>query len=259
MWKETGMEKIIENLIIDYVNKYMENPKVKTKWKKPLVAFANARDPLFDKLKEVANPDHLMPEDILEGSNTVITYFLPFIESIPISNINGRTSSMEWAMAYIETNNMIGSLNDYIIESIKEMGYKADKLNPAMNMDYEKLISVWSNRHVAYIAGLGTFGLNNMLITRSGCCGRLGNVVTNMELKATKRPDREYCLFKHNGSCAYCADKCVNDALFRDRFDRFKCFQMCKKNDSIHDGLGGEAQVCGKCLTVVPCSFDNPV
>lgn len=254
-----NMEKKIESLIVDYVNKYMENPEVVTKWKKPLVAFGDAEDPLFEKMKEVANPLHLMPEDILKGAKTVITYFLPFVESIPISNMSGRNSSTEWARAYIETNIMIAKLNDYIMQSIEEMGYEAAKLNPELNMDYEKLTSVWSNRHVGYIAGLGTFGLNNMLITKNGCCGRLGNVVTNLKLKASKRPDKEYCLFKHNGSCAFCADKCVNGALFRDRFDRVKCFEMCLENDNIHRELGGEAQVCGKCLTVVPCSFDNPI
>ncbi|MDR7856502.1 hypothetical protein [Tissierella sp.] len=253
------MEKTIEKIISDYVNKYMENPEVKTKWKKPLIAFADAGDPLFHKLREVANPEHFFPRDILDGAKTVITYFLPFDESIPNSNIEGRNSSKEWARAYIETNKLIGSLNDYLIESIEEMDYKAAKLNPALNMDYEKLISLWSNRHVAYIAGLGTFGLNNMLITKSGCCGRLGNVVTNMKIEATQRPDREYCLYKYDGSCGYCVDRCVNDALFKDKFDRFKCFDMCLENDNIHNELGGEAQVCGKCLTIVPCSFKVPV
>lgn len=253
------MEKVIENLIIDYVNKYMEDPGVTTKWKKPLIAFADAMDPLFLKLKEVANPEHLLAEDILKGAETVITYFLPFDESVSISNAEGRNSSTEWARAYVETNNLIHSLNDYLIKSIEKMDYKSAKLNPEINIDYEKLISVWSNRHVAYIAGLGTFGLNNMLITKNGCCGRLGNVVTNMKIESTKRPDKEYCLFKYNGSCGYCVDKCVNDALFKDKFDRFKCFEMCLENDNIHNGLGGEAQVCGKCLTVVPCSFKNPV
>lgn len=253
------MEKVIENLIINYVDKYMESPGVTTKWKKPLIAFADARDPLFLKLKEVANPEHLLPEDILKGAETVITYFLPFDESISISNTDGRNSSIEWAKAYIETNNLIQGLNDYLIQSIEEMEYKSAKLDPAINIDYEKLISVWSNRHVAYVAGLGTFGLNNMLITQNGCCGRLGNVVTNMKIESTKRSNIEYCLFKYNGSCGYCVDKCVNNALFKDSFDRFKCFDMCLENDNIHSGLGGEAQVCGKCLTVVPCSFKNPV
>lgn len=253
------IEKKIEKIIGDYVKNYMENPEVKTIWMKPIVAFASADDPTFEKLKEVANPNHLMPDDILLGSKSVITYFLPFDESISISNMNGRHSSKEWARAYVETNKMIGKLNDFIIDTINEMGNKAAKLDSKLNMDYEKLISVWSNRHVAYIAGLGTFGLNNMLITKNGCCGRLGNVVTDLKLKPTKRPKYEYCLYKYNGSCGYCADKCVNDALYRDRFDRFKCFEMCLENDKLHSNLKDEVQVCGKCLTVVPCSFNNPV
>ncbi len=36
------MEDKIRSLIIDYVNNYMENPKVITRWKDPLVAFASA-------------------------------------------------------------------------------------------------------------------------------------------------------------------------------------------------------------------------
>lgn len=253
------IERNIEKIISDYVKDYMKDPEIKTVWKKPLVAFASAEDPLFEKLKEVANPNHLMPEDILPGAKSVITYFLPFDESIPISNMNGRYSSLEWARAYIETNRLIGKLNDHLIEKIEGMGSNTAKLDPKLNMDHEKLISMWSNRHVAYIAGLGTFGLNNMLITKDGCCGRLGNVVTDLELEATKRPEHEYCLFKYNGSCAYCADKCVNEALYRDRFDRFKCYEMCLENEKLHSDLKAEVQVCGKCLTVVPCSFNNPV
>jgi len=201
----------------------------------------------------------LLPEDILEGANSAITYFLPFVESIPTSNNVGRNSSVEWAKAYIETNKLIASLNDYLIKAIKEMGYMAAKLEPSLNMDYEKLTSVWSNRHVAYVAGLGRFGLNNMLITENGCCGRLGNIVTNIELKPTKRPENEYCLYKYDGSCKICVDRCVNDALFIDDFNRHKCFEICEENHEIHNSLGGEAQVCGKCLVDLPCSFTNPV
>src|SRR5690606_38338140 len=103
IYMSEDMGKKIENLIVDYVTEYMKNPEIKTIWKKPIVAFASADDLLFHKLKEVANPDHLIPEDILPEAKSVITYFLPFDESIPISNMNGRNSSVEWATAYIET------------------------------------------------------------------------------------------------------------------------------------------------------------
>jgi epoxyqueuosine reductase QueG len=252
------MENILQRLIDDFVKEYMKNDDVKTRWKKPLVAFADATDPLFHKLREVANPEHLLPEDILSEARTVITYFLPFEEFISESNIGSRNSSEIWARAYVETNRLISSTNDFLIDSIRDMGYNASKLNPKLNMDYEKLLSVWSNRHVAYIAGLGTFGLNNMLITKKGCCGRLGNVVTDLLIEPTERPKTEYCLSKYNGSCTACVDNCVNDALFTDEFNRFKCYDMCKDNHGRYSTLGGEADVCGKCLVGIPCSYENP-
>ena len=69
------MEKVIKDIIYNYVDKYMENPDIVSRWKKPLIAFADAKDPLFSKLKEVANPNHLLPEDILEGANSAILFF----------------------------------------------------------------------------------------------------------------------------------------------------------------------------------------
>ena len=40
--------------------------------------------------------------------------------------------------------------------------------------------STWSERHVAYAAGLGTFGLSRGLITARGIAMRCGSVVTDL-------------------------------------------------------------------------------
>lgn len=52
-----------------------------------------------------------------------------------------------------------------------------------------------------------------MLITKKGCCGRVGSVVTDIELMPTPRIDEEYCLYKNNGTCKKCIEKCVNSAF----------------------------------------------
>ncbi len=49
------MEKKFEELIVSYVDNYMQNAEIKSRWKKPLVAFAAADDPLFIKLKAFSN------------------------------------------------------------------------------------------------------------------------------------------------------------------------------------------------------------
>lgn len=252
----------IENSILDQIKKtilnYQNQEGVSTRWKEPIIAYADPNDPIFDQLKEVAFEEHLSPYDILESAKTLVAYFLPFEDFVWESNIGGRIASIEWAKSYIETNILIGLINDDLIEWLKNEGYEAAKLPPEKNMDYENLKSVWSNRHVAYIAGLGKFGLNNMFITEKGCCGRLGNILTSLKIQATKRSESENCLYKHNGSCGLCVDRCVNDALFTDDFDRFKCYEMCKENIIIYKELGF-ASVCGKCLVGLPCSSNNPV
>ena len=72
---------------------------------------------------------------------------------------------------------MFPKLNDYIIEKIEDMGYKAAVCKVAGDFDNAILKSKWSHRHMARVAGLGTFGINNMLITEEGCCGRYFSIV----------------------------------------------------------------------------------
>lgn len=250
------MKLSIEKVIDDTVREYEKHEAISTRWKKPLVAYADAADPLFKILKQVAAPDHYEPIDINSDAKSVITYFLPFEDSVVESNTRGTECSREWAMAYIETNKLIAEINDRLIRLLNDSGWRTEKLPKELNMNRDTLKSVWSNRHVSYIAGLGTFGINNMLITENGCCGRLGNVVTSLQIEPTKRPDREYCLKKLDGSCGLCVDKCMVGALDVG-FDRFGCNEVLKVNATGFRDLG-EAQCCGKCLTGLPCSTRNP-
>ncbi len=96
---------------------------------------------------------------------------------------------------------LISNLNDFLCEELEKIGANSYAIPGSYNFDSEKLVSDWSQRHIAFIAGLGTFGLNNMLITEKGCCGRIGSIITSLELEPTKRPENEYCLYKHNNSC----------------------------------------------------------
>ena len=54
------------------------------------------------------------------------------------------------------------------------------------------------------------------------------------------------------------AARCVGDALSAERFDRKRCYAVCLHNEERHRELG-KADVCGKCLAGVPCSFVDPV
>lgn len=248
----------LKSLIIDFVANYRVSLQTRTNWKPPLTAFASADDPLFLELKNIVSPSHALPHDFISDAETVISFFLPFENSVVRSNVDERKCSKEWAVAYVETNRLIQDLNIDIDRYLSERGFRSAIIPATHNYNPESLMSDWSHRHVAYIAGLGKFGINNMLITEKGCCGRIGSMVTSAYIAPTPRDGSEYCLYQFNGSCGKCIDRCVVEALFVDSFERKKCYSMCLENDKYHSDLK-LTDVCGKCLVGVPCSFRNPV
>lgn len=248
----------IKNLINKFLVEYEKQDNIKSSWRTPIVKFLSVEDEGLLKLKEIISPTHASPKDFLEDAKTIISYFIPFSKEIVESNKGERESSREWAIAYVETNELIKQLNIYINNELSKLGYNSTIIPATHNFDEKKLISDWSHRHIAYLAGLGSFGLNNMLITEKGCCGRVGSIITNLKISSDKQVLKERCLYKVKGICKACVDKCVNDALKIDGFDRHKCYEMCLINAESHKEYG-LTDVCGKCLVGLPCSISSPV
>ncbi|MBQ4093135.1 MAG: epoxyqueuosine reductase [Firmicutes bacterium] len=225
----------------------------------------------MEQLKELVHPDHDMPQNVLPGAKTIIAYFMPFREEIGNTNKEGRLSSVEWAKAYEKTNAFLYSMNDELIAFLGERGICAAVSSEAGMYDDTILKSKWSQRHIAYYCGLGTLGINNMLITEAGCCGRISTVVTDLDVEHNDVINEEYCLFKRNGSCGACIRRCPVNALTEKGYDRRKCNGLCDENAAVHVGycdtpsytlstdndLVG-SNTCGKCLIGVPCTYRIP-
>lgn len=254
-------KQLVFNWIKEFIEDYPNSHNVETKWREPVIGIANAEDPLYLELKTIISPTHALPQEIVPGAKSVIVYFVPFAESIIESNILEEESSREWDYAYIETNNMLADLSDYLFNKITSLGYKASNIPPTYNYDSIKLISDWSHRSSAYIAGIGKFGINNMLITEQGCCGRIGSVITDWELEPSVREEEEYCLYKLKGICGKCIERCVNNSfrILGDEvvFDRYKCNEQIYYKIIPHWPIG-DGDACGKCMVDVPCSYSNP-
>jgi len=248
----------IRDAIERLVAEYQQRPEMVTQWRPPLVGFASADDPLFEKLREVASPSHARPRDLLPGARTVVAFFIPLGKSVAQSNIRGECASRQWAQAYVETNTLTEEVGARM-QRLLEPGEDAVAVTPAThNFDPVRLVSDWSHRHVAFIAGLGRFGVNNTLITESGCCGRWGSFVTSLELEPDVRREEESCLHRDGASCLHCAGRCPSEALSAEGFDRQKCYATCLANEERWRDLG-KADVCGKCLVGVPCTLRDPV
>lgn len=252
------MENRIRNWIEKYIEEINQNKKYQTIWKRPLVAFLRSDDEGFKELRERTENVHLMPRDILTTAESVVVYFLPFDENISRGNFGGTMASEEWAQAYVDTNNLIRDLNEKLSEFLSDFKFESKVLPPTHNFDTEKLISWWSHKHIAYLAGMGNFGLHNMLITDSGSAGRFGSIVTSMPISEEKKKSKAGCLWIENGSCGICVKNCTFGALKIDSFDRQLCYEILLKNAAFYEEKG-ISDACGKCLAKVPCSHTNPL
>lgn len=139
----------------------------------PLVGYSSAADPLYLKMKEpdVIGEHFRLPEDWLKDAKTVISFFFPFTEDVRKSNVGGKLPSSLWLHGRIEGQRFLGEFASSLAQVINAQGGKAvvpvlspefDFNNPKKNMMFN---SNWSERHIAYISGLGTFSLTRGLIT----------------------------------------------------------------------------------------------
>ena len=239
----------------------------------PLVGFAAADDPGFLALKETneaIGPHFMLPDFWLPGAKTVLSLFFPFTARVKESNRDGEKPSLEWYQARIEGHRFVAAACEYIKEILAADGFAA--IIPSQDSRFassspKKAIEGfpetlgqftcnWSERHVAYVCGLGTFGLSRGLLTAKGVAGRIGSVVTDLSLPATPKTYDEP--FAHCTLCGACAANCPAAAI-----DMEKGIAKAKDNPLCSDFLGTTRLPtghygCGKCQVLVPCESGFP-
>jgi len=242
------------DLIADFVARAVGSSTTATRYRAPLVAIAAASDPRFADLRRHVDPSHMLPDDLLPGARSVVSFFVPFAPDVVESNARNRPDvSLEWALAYVETNDLIKRITRGLARVLGDRGVRAAYAPPTGCFDRETLVSSWSHKSVAAIAGLGSFGVHRMVITDAGCGGRLGSIVVDAELLPTVAGARERCAFLRDGDCLECVRRCPVGALdAHGGIDRRLCWEQCLAVAARFRDIGA-AQACGKCATG-PCA-----
>lgn len=233
------------------MEEYCADAGIESLWREPVVKYGDVKSPLFDKLKELVDPNHYHPLDYLPQATAVLSYFLPFKREVMESNIEGTLISDLWALAYEHSNKMASYINENLCRFINDLGYDACPPSDIGMINDGFPRSKWSQRHVVYVCGHGTFGLNNMLISDRGCVGRYYSIITALPIETDPVVTEERCLYKRNGGCKLCVKRCVAEALTEKEFKRLKCLDQCNINEEIYPA----ASACGKCVVGLPCSF----
>ena len=243
----------------------------------PLIGFAAAADPLFTEYKSVIGEFHLTPGELVAASTpedpwapaTVISWVLPITDRTRASNRNETVyPSREWAKTRNFGEQFNSALRRHMVGWLAGKGYRAaaPQLMPAWREMGETAVGIassWSERHAAYAAGLGTFSLNDALITPKGIAHRLGNVITDLVLEPSERPypeRRANCLYFREGTCGACIGRCPADALSRDGHDKYRCrsYVYGAVPEAVGERYGVAATGCGLCQTKVPCEGRIP-
>jgi epoxyqueuosine reductase QueG len=252
----------------------------------PLIGFAAGDDPLFATYKEIIHKDHYHPRDMLMRHMTetlkteapvlenvsVVSFVLPIHPDTLQSNAREQEGpSRRWNHTRWSGQDFIMALSKHVVAVLEGMGAVAlaPELTPFFQIlqSSDTLASNWSQRHMAYAAGLGTFSLNDGFITKKGMAMRCGSVVTDVKLVPSARPYAHHlanCLFFATGKCGACIQRCPGGAISEKGHDKAKCLhtlfvQQKPWLDGAHGpGYMGTYAGCGLCQTGVPCEHRIP-
>ncbi len=237
----------------------------------PLLGFAGADDKLFARFRAEENiigSIFAPPEKWLPTAQTVISFFLPFSREIRQSNYPQGKPSLLWLHARVKGGGFIDIMRQWLIDEMTKTGGNA--VSPLLNrefadIDFTSLRSSWSERHVAFAAGLGTFSHGKSLITKKGVAGRLGSIITDIRFEPTLREYEEhdsFCLLSKGIKCNKCIKRCPSGAISDKGKDRSACHHYLFKVVPLKEDMEKHNYplygVCGKCQTNVPCEDGIP-
>jgi epoxyqueuosine reductase len=247
----------------------------------PLVGFADGDDPLFQQFKTVVSEHSLTPREALvahvretTGEEPpawphvgVVAWVLPLTQETRRSNAEMTDGpSRRWNHSRFQGEDLNETLRHHVVSLLQEAGCLA--VAPVWTKHYaqhkEAVSSAWSERHAAYAAGLGTFGLSDGLITPVGIAHRCSSIVATASWVPTARAYTDhlsFCPYPHDGSCGACIARCPAGAISPAGHDKAKCHQyvmITLKDWAKRPGYIGTYGACGLCQTKVPCEARVP-
>lgn len=235
---------------------------------KPITGFSSASDPIYDTYKDpqIIGPRYMTPREWMPQARTVISVIMPFTEQIRVSTRQcPREPSIQWLYSRVEGHafmqhfmrNLAGRLREKdilcIIPTEDERYARYPREYPCGDQLNRHMEINWSERHAAFAAGLGTFGLSRCLITSRGTAMRTISCIINKEIEPSPRPYQDY--MEYCTRCGACISRCPVDAI---------SYEYSKNNIKCADWNGYLKEKfkprygCANCMTAVPCESCMP-
>jgi epoxyqueuosine reductase QueG len=245
----------------------------------PLVGFSSGADPLYHEYRSHIGSFYFTPLDFFARSFpdknfsaedlTVISWIIPSTALTRKEQAKqDRYPSERWVRTRDLGEKFNNVIRSHVQEKLESAGITA--IAPLLSPLWSRVdegpyapCSNWSERHAAYAAGLGTFGLCDGLITPVGKAMRTGSVIAAIKITPSTRPyddHHAYCLHFTENICRKCIPRCPVKALSQDGHDKKKCMQYTEQtmHSYIKKKYRFETYACGLCQSWVPCTDKIP-
>ena len=271
---------VIEEIVATSEENTLNLPTGEKAFDAPLVGFSNGADPLFEQYVAHIGDFYLTPLDIFNksfprektvapGALTIVSWVLPSTTHTRNDQASAvRRPSERWIRLRYYGELFNESLRRSLAARLSEAGIQtvAPVLEPFWSQSDTGPYtpgSNWSERHAAYAAGLGTFGLCDGLITPVGKAMRTGSVVARIAIPPSERPYTDphaYCLYYSHGTCGKCISRCPVKAIGESGHDKQTCMRYTtqKMREYALDEHGIDVSVCGICQAGIPCTARIP-
>lgn len=249
-------------------------------WGKPMVGFCTGDDPVFKTFRDAIGEDHWTPLEIFirafpelevkAEDLSVISWILPQTAITKEDHRKEREYPSErWTRSRIYGEQFNDLLRNAIVKDLLDKGFEA--VAPVLacewsSVESDKYVysSKWSERHLAYACGLGTFGLCDGLITPLGKAVRFGSLVVRMPLPGASRSCDTYydnCPFLKEGKCGACIARCPAGAISEKGHDKRLCREYIQQvvTPYVKETWNLEGSTgCGLCQVGIPCESGIP-
>lgn len=196
-------------------------------------------------------PDAYHPDSIFPGTCSVIVIGLP----IPLPSLES-SPSIQYREIYTTVNILLDQYAYRIVERLNQAGHPSVPIPRDGYGSIEALVknpeAFFSHRHAAYLAGLGTFGLNNMLLTPEyGPRVRFASIFTTAAIEPDPLLTDDLCT-----RCMECVDRCPVRAVSPAGYPE----GLTNKVVCARYGASLNKKVispCGICIKVCPIGSDR--
>ncbi|HSV41808.1 MAG TPA: 4Fe-4S binding protein [Methanomassiliicoccales archaeon] len=196
-------------------------------------------------------PRDFHPRSIFPECRSVIVIGYPI--SLPVLE---TTPSIHYHEMYKTVNALLDQTAYRLSLYLDQMGYASIYIPRdgygSLGVLKDRPMAFFSHRHAAYMAGLGTFGHNNMLLTRDyGPRVRFTSIFTAAEIAPDQMMNEQLCI-----RCGRCVKACpVNALAGKDYPQVLTDKEACRQRSE--ELLRRYISPCGICIKVCPVGNDR--